>query len=143
MERLKKIKEAPSNEELIKRLCEMDESINIEFKRASGKMVHKALETIVAFANSEGGFLILGMEDSKKAKGTDRLYGIQENPEAVDELHEQVAHRVTPPIGGITWRKLSCTLRDGSVGGGACCGSSVFKCVKIYMGGEIGIAGFF
>lgn len=98
MERLTKIKASPGNEGLIKRLCEMDESINIEFKRASGKMVHKALEAIVAFANTEGGFLILGMEDSKKAKGTHRLYGIQENPEAVDELHEQVAHRVTPPI---------------------------------------------
>lgn len=96
MERLKKIK-APDSEELIKRLCDMDESHDFEFKRASGKMVHRALETIVAFANTEGGFLILGMEDSKKAKGTSRLFGIQENPEAVDELHEQVAHRVTPP----------------------------------------------
>ena len=90
---MKRTKTSRGNEELIKRLCEMDESINVEFKRASGKMVHKALETIVAFANSEGGFLILGMEDSKKAKGTDRLHGIQENPEAVDELHEQVTHR--------------------------------------------------
>ena len=116
MERLTKIKASPGNEGLIKRLCEMDESINIEFKRASGKMVHKALEAIVAFANTEGGFLILGMEDSKKAKGTHRLYGIQENPEAVDELHEQVAHRVTPSIEGITWRSLPCTLRDGTTG---------------------------
>ena len=93
---MKRTKASPGNGELIKRLCDMDESINIEFKRASGKMVHKALEAIVAFANTEGGFLILGMEDSKKAKGADRLFGIQENPEAVDELHEQVAHRVTP-----------------------------------------------
>jgi len=31
--------------DLIKRLCDMDESINIEFKRTSGDMVHKALET--------------------------------------------------------------------------------------------------
>lgn len=76
MERLKKINASPGNEELIKRLCVMDESINIEFKRASGKMVHKALGTIVAFANTEGGFLIVGMEDLKKAKGTDRLFGI-------------------------------------------------------------------
>jgi hypothetical protein len=45
---MKRTKASPSNGELIKRLCDMDESINIEFKRASGKMVHKALETIVA-----------------------------------------------------------------------------------------------
>jgi len=107
---MKRTKASPGNEELIKRLCDMDESINIEFKRASGKMVHKALEAIVAFANTEGGFLVLGMEDPKKAKGADRLFGIQENPEAVDELHEQVAHRVTPSIEGITWRSLPCTL---------------------------------
>lgn len=78
---MKRTKTSPGNGELIKRLCEMDESINIEFKRASRKMVHKALEAIVAFANTEGGFLILGMEDSKKAKDPDRLFGIQENPE--------------------------------------------------------------
>jgi ATP-dependent DNA helicase RecG len=116
MERLKKIKASPDSEEITKRLCNMDESHDFEFKRASGKMVHRALETIVAFANSEGGFLILGMEDLKKAKGTDRLFGIRENPEAVDELHEQAAHRITPPIEGITWRNLSCTLRDGAMG---------------------------
>jgi len=37
-------------------------------------MVHKALETVVAFANTEGGFLVLGFEDIKKAKGVDRLF---------------------------------------------------------------------
>ena len=56
------------------------------------------------------------MEDFKKAKGVDRLYGIQENPEAIDELHEQVAQRITPPIYGITWRSLPCAMRDGATG---------------------------
>jgi predicted HTH transcriptional regulator len=41
----------------------MDETIRFEAKRVSGKMVHKALETVVAFANTEGGFLVLGLED--------------------------------------------------------------------------------
>lgn len=113
---MKKVKTPPGNEALVNRLCELDESRGFEFKRVSGKMVHKALETIVAFANTEGGFLILGMEDLKKAKGMDRLYGIQENPEAVDELHELAAQRITPPIDGITWRRLPCTLRDGAAG---------------------------
>lgn len=70
---MKRIKAYTGNEELIERLCGMDESHDFEFKRVSGKMVHKALETIVAFANTDGGFLILGMEDFKKAKGVDRL----------------------------------------------------------------------
>ncbi len=88
MNDMKKVKAPPGNEELVNRLCEIDESHAFEFKRVSGKMVHKALETIVAFANTDGGYLILGIEDLKKSKGADRLYGIQENPEAVDELHE-------------------------------------------------------
>ena len=113
---MKRVKAHPDNEALVNRLCEMDESQELEFKRASGKMVHKAMETIVAFANTEGGFLILGMEDLKKARGADRLYGIQENPEAVDELHEHAAQRITPPIDGIIWRWLPCTLRDGTAG---------------------------
>jgi len=116
MKRIKKDRASYGTEDLINRLCDMDEGITIEFKRTSGKMVHKALETIVAFANTEGGFLILGMEDSRKAKGVNRLYGIQENSEAVDELHEQANNRVTPPIEGITWSSLSCAVQDGTTG---------------------------
>jgi len=116
MERMKRTKASSGNDELVKRLCLMDESRAFEFKRVSGKMVHKALETIVAFANTDGGFLVLGMEDLKKAKGAARLYGIKENPEAVDELQEQVTHRITPSIEGITWRSLPCTLGDGTTG---------------------------
>lgn len=39
------------------------ESKKLETKRVSGKMVHKALETICAFANTDGGMLVLGIED--------------------------------------------------------------------------------
>lgn len=102
--------------DVVRRLCEMDESIRFEFKRVSNRMPQKGLEAIVAFANTEGGFLILGMEDFKKAQGSDRLYGVQENPEAVDELRQLIAHRITPPIMHVEWKILSCTLRDGSSG---------------------------
>ncbi len=50
------------HENLIKKLCESKESIRFETKRVSGKMVHKALETVVAFANTAGGLLVLGSE---------------------------------------------------------------------------------
>lgn len=86
----------PDDAEIVRRLCEMDESLCHEFKRVSNKMVHKALETIVAFANTEGGILVLGMEDYKKAQGKDRLYGIQDNPEAVDELRRRTRCRGCP-----------------------------------------------
>lgn len=62
------------------------ESPSLEPKRVSGKMVGKALETVCAFANTHGGWLLLGVEDAGKAQGRDRLFGIGENPEAVDEL---------------------------------------------------------
>jgi len=101
------------DENLIKKLCESKESIRFETKRVSGKMVHKALETVVAFANTAGGLLVLGMEDYKKAKGKDRLIGIHENPEAVDELRRKIRQQITPPIEGINWSSLPCICRDG------------------------------
>jgi ATP-dependent DNA helicase RecG len=69
---VKKIETPLGNNEIIKLLCDMDESTRYEFKRVSNKMVHKALETVVAFANTEGGFLVLDMEDFKKT--TSNLY---------------------------------------------------------------------
>lgn len=113
---MKKAEIAVGNDELIRQLCAMDESIRFEFKRVSNKMVHKALETVVAFANTEGGFLVLGMEDFKKAAGKARLLGINENPEAVDELRQKVLHQITPPVEGVTWKTLPCILHDGTNG---------------------------
>ena len=47
-------------------ILEAKESPWLEFKRVSGKMVSKALETICAFANSDGGTLILGIADPRR-----------------------------------------------------------------------------
>lgn len=105
-----------NNQSIIEKLISWDESISFETKRVSGKMVRKALETIVAFANTEGGFLVLGMEDYSKAKGTDRLIGIKENQEAVDELRQKVQHQIIPPIDDLTWTLLNCGLHDGNPG---------------------------
>ncbi|RJQ39914.1 MAG: hypothetical protein C4550_04370 [Nitrospiraceae bacterium] len=107
-----------NNQSIIERLVSWDESISFEAKRVSGKMVRKALETIVAFANTKGGILVLGMEDYSKAKGTDRLIGIQENAEAVDELQQKIQHKIIPPIpiDDVLWKKLNCILHDGNSG---------------------------
>jgi ATP-dependent DNA helicase RecG len=94
----------------------MDETVRFESKRVSGKMVHKAVETVVAFANTEGGLLVLGMEDFKKTQGDDRLFGIQENPEAVDELRRKIEHGITPALNEVGWRTISCILRNGAEG---------------------------
>lgn len=92
------------------------ETVQLETKRVSGKMVGKALETVCAFANNQGGWLILGMEDADKAKGRDRLHGIGENPEAVDELMRKLGSHILPAVEGVQALRLNTTLRDGSSG---------------------------
>jgi ATP-dependent DNA helicase RecG len=93
------------------------ESRTLEFKRmGDNKIVRKLLEAICAFANTEGGVLALGVADEKQGKGAARLYGIQENPEALDELTRKVRTQYHPPIETIRFLRLPCTLRDGSAG---------------------------
>ncbi|MDO8437177.1 MAG: ATP-binding protein [Nitrosomonadaceae bacterium] len=92
------------------------ESRTLDFKRVSGKMVGKALETICAFANTEGGILALGVADEKQERGAGRLYGIQENMEALDEFTRKVRTQFHPPIETISFTRLPYTLRDGNAG---------------------------
>jgi ATP-dependent DNA helicase RecG len=109
----------PVDDELAEQIVANEESRTLEFKRVGN--VAKQLETIVAFANTEGGFLVLGVEDEKKARGRDRLYGVQENPESVDELHRKLRSRTTPILAApegpdVQFITVGCTLRDGSRG---------------------------
>ena len=76
----------------------------------------RALESVVAFANTEGGILVLGLEDEGKATGRDRVYGIQESPSAVDELQRLIDSRITPHLDKPAFMEIGCTLRDGSRG---------------------------
>ena len=93
------------------------ESRTLEFKRmGENKVVRKLLEAICAFANTEGGVLALGVADEKHGKGAARLYGVQENPEALDELVRKVRTQYHPPIETIRFLGLPCTLRDRSAG---------------------------
>lgn len=89
------------------------ESKHLETKRVSGKMVGKALETVCAFANSEGGSLILGVEDIHKAQGAHRLLGIEENPEAIDELLRKLTSQITPTVPSIKAYRIKFSGADG------------------------------
>ena len=101
----------------IESLLAARESRTLDFKRmGENKVVKKLLETMCAFANTEGGVLALGFADEKHAKGTARLYGVQENPEALDELQRKARTQFDPPIEIIRFLRLPCTLRDGSDG---------------------------
>jgi len=101
---------------VIERLLGLQESVRFECKRVSSKMVGKALETLCAFANTHGGTLALGLEDPKKASGSQRLFGLSENPEAVDELRRKTLTHLQPPVEGLNWLRVGCCLRDGSDG---------------------------
>ena len=97
-------------------LLKTSESQTLEFKRVSGKMVGKALETICAFANTEGGVLVLGVGDPATSSGATRLHGVQENPEAMDELRRKTLTQLNPAVERLHWLRLPCTLNTGEPG---------------------------
>lgn len=111
---------APEKEDaLVDQLLRRAESKTFETKRLQGKN-DKRIETVLAFANTVGGYLVLGLEDADKATGRDRVYGI-ENPEGIDELKRLVRQRFTPPLAPPDapmpeFFPVRCTLRDGRDG---------------------------
>ncbi len=50
---------------LLGSLLPMGETRRLEFKRVSREMVSKALKTVCAVANTDGGLLVLGVADLK------------------------------------------------------------------------------
>ena len=110
----------PSDDALVDFLLGIAEHAGFEVKRV-GEHHHRKLQTITAFANTDGGLLVLGLEDPERAAGRDRVIGIGENPAAVDELKRLLGHRITPPIAPPLaepprFHEIGCTLRDGTRG---------------------------
>jgi ATP-dependent DNA helicase RecG len=82
----------------------LEETQTIEFKRLSGdKVVKKIIQTIVAMANTDGGTVVFGVDDPEKTelKGTDRIFGIEENKELYDEIFQEIK-RIIPPISNLS-----------------------------------------
>jgi len=102
---------------LVAKLLASPESRSLDFKRVSGKMVQKALETICAFANTQGGTLVLGIADLKEFQGTARLFGVEENPEAVDELQRKLLTGFQPIIEGLRLQRITSPLNNGPAKG--------------------------
>jgi ATP-dependent DNA helicase RecG len=105
---------------LVERILAARESETLEFKRLGGKN-DKKLATILAFANTSGGLLILGVADANEGTGRDRLWGVEENPEALDDLKRLVRERFTPPMAppdavAPQFASLPTILRDGKPG---------------------------
>jgi ATP-dependent DNA helicase RecG len=66
-------------------------------KRAAIKP-SKILETVCAFTNSEGGIIVLGMEDPEKAARNMRLVGINEGLDNVSEIINSLSKEFSPPL---------------------------------------------
>ena len=79
-----------------------------EFKRlGEGDRVEKIIESVVAMSNTDGGYLILGVDDPEKTKlkVLDRVYGIEENLEKYDEIKRNI-DRIRPPV-SIVWPPIT------------------------------------
>jgi len=95
------------------------ESRTLDFKRISGKQ-GRMYEAICAFANTDGGLLVIGIGDAKAMKPGDkpqsRLFGIEENLEGFDNFRTELLTRFTPAITKLHWIRVPCTLNTGQPG---------------------------
>lgn len=97
-----------SGNKLIKIILSIpEEDGTTEFKRLGSDLsVSKVIESVVAMANTDGGYIVFGVDDPQKSKltGLDRVFGIEESAEKYDEIGRNI-QRITPPIAGI-WPPL-------------------------------------
>jgi ATP-dependent DNA helicase RecG len=106
----------PLDDALVDKALLEEESFTFDCKRLKDKLA-KILETVVAFANSDGGVIALGLEDPDKAQGRQRVYGIQENLMNWDELRRLMLSRITESgLLACKAHEVGCTLRDGTIG---------------------------
>ena len=106
----------------ISKLLAAIESRTLDFKRISAKLT-RIVETVCAFANTDGGIIAIGIGDAKEVKElkpgaaqSSRLFGIEENPEAFDDLQREIMKRFEPAMGGLHWVRVPCTLHNGQPG---------------------------
>lgn len=101
-------------DELVQRILKIPtETQYLEFKRLGGPgVVSKIIQTIVAMANTDGGIIILGIDDPEKTKkkGLERIFGIEENLETYDSINAEI-RRIEPPLTGV-WPGAVFTIEE-------------------------------
>ena len=65
------------------------EGLTIEFKRCTNKLTDTVYETVAAFSNRYGGYILLGVEDNGEISGV--------NPEAVPQIKKDFANLLNNP----------------------------------------------
>lgn len=89
--------------ELIKNILEIKEWHSFECKRVAIQP-NKLLETVVAFANTDGGIICLGIDDPKKVDNDKRIIGISENRENLSEFLKLVDKDIEPILKN--WKQI-------------------------------------
>ena len=67
----------------IKEFLEEGEGLNLEFKKATNKLPDNLFETVCAFLNTDGGFILLGVDDDGTVLGV--------NPNSVEQMKANFA----------------------------------------------------
>ncbi len=91
------------DKEIVQIFLDTQEWQTFECKRAAIEPA-KLLETAVAFANTDGGYIVVGLEDPSKAQRDQRLIGISENPDNLSEFLKLIEKEIEPPLG--PWNKF-------------------------------------
>lgn len=94
---------------IVKIFLDTQEWQTFECKRAAIKPAD-LLETVVAFTNTEGGFIVIGLEDPNKAEGEKRFIGISENADNVSEILKLIDKEIEPPL--VLWGKFELDITN-------------------------------
>ena len=86
-----------NDQEILQIFLDTQEWQTFECKRAAIEPA-KLLETVVAFANTEGGYIVIGLEDPLKADGLKRLLGISENLSNISDFLKLIEKEIEPPL---------------------------------------------
>src|SRR3989344_6972156 len=97
------------DENIVQIFLDTQEWSTFECKRAAIEP-SKLLETAVAFANTDGGFIVVGLEDPAKADGEKRLLGIGENADNVSDVLKLIDKEIEPPL--ILWGKFELDITN-------------------------------
>ncbi len=100
-------------EEDLQRLIGQYESIRLEFKSSrlfeqrDDRVVKQLTEVVSAFANTEGGVIVIGMSEGKKSRANEIDDGVDPGVVSPDWLEQVIASNISPPIPGLTVRPIS------------------------------------
>ncbi|GAH74116.1 unnamed protein product, partial [marine sediment metagenome] len=73
----------------LRKIIDSGESQTVEFKSTFGK---EAIESIVAFVNTKGGKLIIGVDNNKK------IIGVQTSSETLQKWINQIKQNTNPAV---------------------------------------------